>query len=234
MDKVLAFQKALKEYVDEKNKVFIKLSQLMKILQNQIEHYDYVKSTKPSQDFLAQFENVQTIVLEKITKRIEGEMKTFVDLRSQYLTLFNKLKVSVGNFIKVLKIEEDPLKTANQVSSDTLSVSRTEELNRKDLNTFREKSKRKSNSSVKVKLNDDLVVNCMTPDGICVVREMVREIILLENLNIIKLMQMNTYEMVKVFNFDNLLNINDKFRSIDQLLKCFCENFNSNPAISRK
>lgn len=233
MDKLLAFRKCINNYVLEKGKILTKISQLLKILQNQIEHFNYVKSTKPSQDFMTQFENVQTIVLEKINKRIEKEMKVFIELRSQYVILFNELKVSVENFVKELKTEANSLKTeanslkteanslknCDQISSDRIS---TIEPDKKHPNKSKGKSKIKSNTSVQEKANNDLVVS-MTPDGICVVREILREIILLENMNVIKLIQSNNYEMVKVFSLDDFHKTEGKFKSVELLLKCFCE-----------
>lgn len=230
IDKLLTFQKAIKIYSQEKNKIMINLTKLMTILQNQIEHYDYVKNAKPSQEFLLKFENVQNIVLEKINKRIENEMKDFAALRSEYMSLFNELELSVHSFIRDLKFEATSLPNSDENLQEMFGLLEQTEPKRykqtapdKDLNTTKSKPKIKSIPSEKDKAEVDSTMKCIPLGGIYVLREMLMEIMVLENINLIQLMKLNTYEMVKVFSLDEFQKVDAKLKSLDLLLKCFCE-----------
>ncbi|KAL1453209.1 hypothetical protein WDU94_007374 [Cyamophila willieti] len=228
LDRLLTCQKSIISYTQEKEKILGQLSKQMKILQNQIDHYNYVRNSQPSQDFLSKFENVQTIVLEKINKRIETEMREFVQAKTQYINLFNDFKSSTLSFISELKKESMSSYDSSAKKEEIVpSVENQNDESKKDPNLLRGKSKRKSSGALSTDLaeNTQNISQTITLDGLYILTEILQEILVLENMNMIKLINVNNYEMVKEFTLEEFREANTKLKSIDQLLKCFCESF---------
>ncbi|KAI5723490.1 hypothetical protein M8J76_007016 [Diaphorina citri] len=177
VEKIPPFQKYAQTYVQEKDKILIKLSKSLKVLQNQIDHYDYVRNTQPSKDFLKKFENVQKIVMEKINKRIESEMKEFVDLKNQYVNLFSDLKYSIQNFIRELKAEANLLDNFQQSIEDSSFTISNEQIEKSE----NKPNKKNGRSSSKRKSSTDKTIiekppdGCMSLDGIYVVIDILSE-----------------------------------------------------------
>ncbi|KAI5728407.1 hypothetical protein M8J77_015772 [Diaphorina citri] len=223
VEKIPPFQKYAQSYVQEKDKILIKLSKSLKVLQNQIDHYDYVRNTQPSKDFLKKFENVQKIVMEKINKRIESEMKEFVDLKNQYVNLFSDLKYSIQNFIRELKAEANLLDNFQQSIEDSSFTISNEQIEKSE----NKPNKKNGRSSSKRKSSTDKTIiekppdGCMSLDGIYVVIDILSEVIVLENMNIIKLISVSTYDTIKVFCMDDFRKVDTKLNTVHHLLKCF-------------
>uniref|UniRef100_A0A8D9ED60 Uncharacterized protein n=1 Tax=Cacopsylla melanoneura TaxID=428564 RepID=A0A8D9ED60_9HEMI len=215
VDKLLTYQKLITSYTQEKEKILGQISKQMKILQNQIDHYNYVTNTQPSQDFLSKFENVQTIILEKIDKRIELEMKDFVQVKTQYANLFNDFKSSTHSFISDLK------KEAMTLCDSSVTMKKDIE----NPNLSRGRSKRRSSGVLNIDPTDNTQnrSQIISIDGLYVLTEILQEILVLENMNMIQLINVNNYHVVKAFTLDGFKEANAKFKTVDQLLKCFCE-----------
>lgn len=220
LEKLLTFDKLVLSYVQDKEKILSQISKSLKILQNQIDHYNYVKNTNPSQDFLSKFENVQTIVLEKINKRIENEMKEFIDTRTQYISLFNEMKSAAQILISDLKIGAKSL-DSSKISTQQINMPEDNQVEIKSDTKSKAKCKRKSMTDKLGKSAVDSEMKCITSDGLCVVTESLKDILILENINIVKLINFSTYEMMQTITIDSFRHANEKFKTLSQLIHCF-------------